>query len=307
MLAARARGHEVTVADPTDCQIVIMRGRPGLMMHAEPLGRVDMVLPRIGASITGYGLAVVRQLDMMGVPTLNGSLPIARSRDKLRAMQLLTAKRLDVPRTVYIKSTQTIDRALKFVGGLPVIIKLSHGTQGIGTMIADSRQGVTSVVDTLLSMGHEVLIQEYVAESSGQDFRAFVVGRRVVAAMRREAPEGDFRSNIHRGGIGFGIELDDVYRKAALSAARAVGLEIAGVDMLKSKHGPKIIEINSSPGLEGIERATGIDVAKQIVTYAERFAKRRRDEASSKISETRSRRLRDSGFFDWGTPHAPDR
>ncbi len=276
VLAARARGHEVTVVDPLEFQIVVSRGKPSLLLSGAPVPRADLVVPRIGASITNYGLAVVRQFDMMGMPVLNGAVAIARSRDKLRALQLLTRKDIDVPTTVCARSPAGVDSALELVGGCPAIVKLQQGTQGIGTMIAETPQAVASLLETLWAMGQDIVLQEYVRESRGRDVRAIVVGRRVVAAMRRTARPGEFRSNLHRGGLGVKVDLDERYTRAAIAATRVMGLEVAGVDMLEGKHGPKILEINSSPGLEGVERATRIDVATAIVQFAERFVQRRK-------------------------------
>src|SRR5215470_1975236 len=274
VLAARSRGHEVTVADPLDFHIVISRGRPSMFLGDRPVPHADIVIPRIGASITNYGLAVVRQFDMMGVPVLNTAVAIARSRDKLRALQLLTRRNIDVPTTVCARSPAGLDAALDLVGGCPAIVKLQQGTQGIGTMIAETPQAVASLLETLWAMGQDIVLQEYIRESKGRDIRAIVVGSRVVAVMRRTAKAGEFRSNLHRGGLGIKVKLDRRYSSAAVSATRAMGLEVAGVDMLEGSGGPKILEINSSPGLEGIERASGVDVATAIVQHAERIVTR---------------------------------
>ena len=298
VLAARARGHEVTVADPLDFHVVVSRGRPSLFLGDASAPRADLVIPRIGASITNYGLAVVRQFDMMGVPVLNTAVAIARSRDKLRALQLLTKKDIDVPTTVCARTPDSIDLALRLVGGTPAIVKLQQGTQGIGTMIAETPQAVSSLLETLWAMGQDIILQEYIAESRGRDLRAIVVGNRVVAAMRRQARAGEFRSNRHRGGAGVRVKLDPRYALAAVAAVKVMGLEIAGVDMLESRQGPKILEINSSPGLEGIERTSGIDVAGAIVAHAERFLERRKRLRAKKKDhvlehERRPRRLRE--------------
>lgn len=272
VLAARARGHDVTVVDPLDFQIIVSKGRPSLFVGGRKVGRHDVVLPRIGASITSYGLAVVRQFDLMGVPVLNGAVAIARSRDKLRSLQLLTQRGIRVPITVCARSPAGIDAALALVGGCPAIVKLQQGTQGIGTMIAETPQAVHSLLETLWAMGQDIVLQEYVKVSRGRDIRAIVVGSRVIAAMRRVPKPGEFRSNLHRGGKGDKMTLPAPYRRAAVKAARAMGLEIAGVDMLEDRTGPRILEVNSSPGLEGIERATGVDVAGAIVEYANLYA-----------------------------------
>lgn len=272
VLAARARGHDVSVIDPLDFQIVVSRGGPSVLVGGAAVPRFDIVIPRIGASITNYGLAVVRQFDLMGVPVLNGAVSIARSRDKLRALQLLTRRKLDVPTTVCARNPAGVEAALTLVGGCPAIVKLQQGTQGIGTMIAETSQAVHSLLETLWAMGQDIVLQEYVRESKGRDLRVIVVGGRVIAAMRRVAKPGEFRSNLHRGGTGDVVRLPRAYRSVAIRATKAMGLEVAGVDMLEAKSGPKILEINSSPGLEGIERATGIDVAGAIISFAEKYA-----------------------------------
>jgi ribosomal protein S6--L-glutamate ligase len=272
VLAARARGHDINVIDPLEFQIVVSRGRPSLVVGGAALPRYDIVIPRIGASITNYGLAVVRQFDLMGTPVINGAVAIARSRDKLRALQLLTRRNIDVPTTVCARSPAGIESALALVGGCPAIVKLQQGTQGIGTMIAETPQAVYSLLETLWAMGQDIVLQEYVRESKGRDIRAIVVGGRVIAAMRRVAKPGEFRSNLHRGGKGDLLDLPRVFRSAATRAAKVMGLEVAGVDMLESRGGPKILEINSSPGLEGIERATGVDVAGAMIEHAEKYA-----------------------------------
>jgi ribosomal protein S6--L-glutamate ligase len=215
---------------------------------------------------------VVNHLDMMGVPVVNSAAGIARSRDKLRGLQALAQSGLDVPRTVMAHDRSNVRALLEEVGGLPAIIKLIRGTQGVGVMIASTLAEVQSMLDTFADLGQEIILQEFVAESKGRDVRALVVGNRVVGAMRREARRGEFRSNIHRGGTGRPVELPPEYAEIAVKAARVVGLEVAGVDMLESKDGPKIMEINSSPGFEGLEKATGIDVAGAIVTHAVEFA-----------------------------------
>ena len=277
VLAARARGHEVSVIDPLDFQIVVSRGRPSLLVRGLPIPRYDVVLPRIGASITNYGLAVVRQFDLMGIPVANGAVAIARSRDKLRALQLLTRKNVDVPTTVCARSPAGVEAAIELVGGCPAIVKLQQGTQGIGTMIAETPQAVASLLETLWAMGQDIVLQEYIRESKGRDIRAIVIGGRVVAAMRRVAKPGEFRSNLHRGAKGNGVKhLPASYRNAAVRATKVMGLEIAGVDMLEGSEGPKILEINSSPGLEGIERASGVDVAGAIIGHAEAYALKHR-------------------------------
>lgn len=282
VLAARARGHQVTVADPLGFQIVVSRGMPSLLFGTRPVEDVDLVIPRIGASITNYGLAVVRQFDMMGTPVLNSAVAIARSRDKLRALQLLTRKNIDVPITICARSPAGIEAALDLVGGTPAIVKLQQGTQGIGTMIAETPQAVSSLLETLWGLSQDIIVQEYIRESKGRDIRAIVVGNRVIASMRRTAKAGEFRSNLHRGGLAKKVHLPPEYRKTAIEATRVMGLDVAGVDMLEGTNGPKILEINSSPGLEGIERASGIDVASAMIRHAERLVQRYNNRRASR-------------------------
>lgn len=270
VLSARGRGHQVTVADPLDFQLVIAKGGPSIYLGSQVLPRVDLVLPRIGASITHYGLAVVRQFERLGTPVLNDAESIACSRDKLRAMQMLAARNIDVPRTVCTKTPAAVHTALSQVG-IPAIIKLQQGAQGIGTMIAETPQAALALLETLWAMGQDIILQEYIKESKGRDLRALVVGGRVVASMRRQAKAGEFRSNLHRGGRAAKAPLDKAYERAAVAAVRTLGLQVAGVDMLEGKSGPKVLEVNSSPGLEGIERITGLDIANAIIRHAERF------------------------------------
>jgi ribosomal protein S6--L-glutamate ligase len=271
VLAARERGHTALVLNTLKCNLILTRGKPQVFYEGRPLSGVNVVIPRIGASITGYGLAVVNQFDMMGTAVLNNSVPIARARDKLRALQLLARFGLDIPRTVLTRDKSFVPEALKRIGGLPAIVKLIQGTQGVGVMIASTPDEIQTILNTFWQLGQEILVQEFIKESKGRDVRAFVVGERVVAAMRRRAKSGEFRSNLHRGGTGKPVDLPPEYEEAAVMAARVIGLEVAGVDMLESKTGPKIMEVNSSPGLEGIERATKKDVAGAVIEHAIRF------------------------------------
>jgi ribosomal protein S6--L-glutamate ligase len=272
--AARALGHSPRVLDTLRCNMVLGRDRPRLFYRGEEILATDVhvAIPRIGASITGYGLSVVNQLDMMGVPVLNAAVPISRSRDKLRALQLLSRFGIDIPRTVMCRYRDEVEGAVEMVGGLPCIIKLIQGTQGVGVMIANTLAEVAGMLDTLWTLGQEILLQELVAESRGKDVRALVVGDRVVAAMRRTARAGDFRSNIHRGGVAEAVTLEREYAEAAVKAARVMGLEVAGVDMLEARTGPKIMEVNSSPGFEGLEAASGVDIATLYVQHSVEFA-----------------------------------
>jgi ribosomal protein S6--L-glutamate ligase len=274
--AAERRGHRALVLDTLRCNMVLAPGAPRLLYGGETLQDLDVVVPRIGASITPYGLAVVNHLDIMGVPILNNSVPIARSRDKLRCLQLLARFGLDIPRTVMAHDRSDVERLVEEVGGLPVIIKLSRGTQGVGVMMASTLAEVRTILDTFWDLGQEIVLQEFIQESKGRDVRALVVGDRVVGAMRRRAKRGEFRSNLHRGGEGKALDLPPAYARAAVLAARVIGLEVAGVDMLESRSGPKIMEVNSSPGLEGVERATRRDIAGAVVEHAAAYAAARR-------------------------------
>lgn len=277
--AARAESHEAWVLDPLDCWVVCGRKDPAVY-HGDRAYRaddLDVVLPRIGTAVTEYGLSIVNQFDMMGVPVVNAAYAIGRSRDKLRSLQFLSRHDIDIPKTVMARNPAQMEVAQRLVGGPPLVLKLIQGTQGIGVMLAETEQALESIVHTLWSLGHLILVQEFVRESRGRDVRALVVGDRVVAAMRRVAPVGEFRSNVHRGGVGTAIDLPPEYAKVAIEATRIMGLHVAGVDMLESRRGPKVIEINSSPGFEGLERATGVDVAGAVVRYAASFARGRID------------------------------
>jgi ribosomal protein S6--L-glutamate ligase len=277
--AVKARGQRVLVLDTLRCNLILSRGEPRMTYRGVALRNVDVVIPRIGASITGYGLAVVNQFDMMGVPVLNNSVPIARSRDKLRCLQLLARFGLDIPRTVMARDRSNVPRLLKDVGGLPAIVKLIRGTQGVGVMLASTLSELEGILATFSDLGQDIVLQEFISESRGRDVRALVVGERVVAAMRRRAKRGEFRSNLHRGGRGKAVKLPRAYREAAVMAARIVGLEVAGVDMLETRDGPKVMEVNSSPGFEGLERATGVDIAGAIIDHALALAQEAREGA----------------------------
>jgi ribosomal protein S6--L-glutamate ligase len=268
--AGEARGHEVRVLDTLQFDVRISRGKPGLMYKGEPVGTLDAVIPRIGASITFFGLAVVRQFEMMGVYCLNESQAIARSRDKLRSLQLLSRHDLGVPPTVFTRQADHVPTCISLVDGPPVVVKLLEGTQGIGVVLAESERAASSVIDAFHGLDQNILIQKFIKEAKGADIRALVVGRKVVAAMRRQATDGEFRSNLHRGGTATKLRLPAEYRRTALAAARVLGLRMAGVDMLESKDGPMIMEVNSSPGLEGIERTTKVHVAAAVIEHLER-------------------------------------
>ncbi|MCI0574405.1 MAG: RimK family alpha-L-glutamate ligase [Myxococcaceae bacterium] len=270
--AVKQRGQRALVLDTLRCTMVIHSGAPKMVFRGVELRGLDVAIPRIGASITPYGLAVVNHLDMMGVPVLNNSVPVARSRDKLRCLQLLARYGIDVPRTVMAHDRSNLPRLLEEVGGLPAIVKLSRGTQGVGVMLATTLDEVQSILSTFTGLGEEIVLQEFVAESRGRDIRALVVGGQVVGAMRRQARRGEFRSNIHRGGEGKPVELPPVWEQVAVRAASIIGLEVAGVDLLEGRDGPKVMELNSSPGFEGLEAATGVDIAGAIADHALAFA-----------------------------------
>jgi ribosomal protein S6--L-glutamate ligase len=270
--AIKQRGHRPLVLDTLRCTMVLALGNPHMRYRGVEIKGVDVVIPRIGASITGYGLAVVNHFEMMGVPVLNGASAISQSRDKLRALQVLCRGGLDIPRTVMAHDRSNVRKLVEEVGGLPVIIKLLRGTQGVGVMIAHTLQEVQTIVNTFWDLGQEVVLQEFVAESKGQDVRALVVGDKVVGAMRRRAKKGEFRSNIHRGGEGSPIELSPSYMEVAVRAARLLGLEVTGVDMLEGRAGPRLMELNSSPGFEGLERATKQDIAGAMIDHALAFS-----------------------------------
>ncbi len=267
--AAIAKGHTVRILDTLKFSMTVEQEDPGLKYKGRKVGHLDGVIPRIGASITFYGTAVVRQFEQMGTFTLNSSHAISVSRDKLRSLQALTRHSIGMPPTAFARDKADVLDAIEQVGGVPVIIKLLEGTQGIGVILADSVGIAAAIIETLHSTRQNVLIQKFVAESKGKDVRAFVVGDRVVAAMRRVAQGQEFRSNVHRGGSAQNIDLDPEYEKTAVRAAQIMGLRVAGVDMLEGEDGPKIMEVNSSPGLEGIETATGLDIASEIIGLIE--------------------------------------
>lgn len=270
---AARRGHEMVPIDYLKCYMNITSKKPELRYYGEKLEGFDAVIPRIGASHTFFGLAVLRQFEMMGVYPLNESVAIGRSRDKLRSLQLLSRDGVGLPVTAFAHDSKRTDDLLDIVGGAPVVIKLLEGTQGIGVVLSETHKSAKSVVEAFHGANVAILVQEFIKEAEGTDIRAFVVGRSLVAAMERRGAKGDFRSNLHRGGSASMIELTQLEKATALKAARSMGLNVAGVDMLRSSHGPTVIEVNSSPGLEGIEKATGVDVASTIIRFVERHAK----------------------------------
>jgi ribosomal protein S6--L-glutamate ligase len=264
---AKSLRVQCEVYDPLDCQVVVSKDNHHVLYHDKPITDLDAVIPRIGTSITDYGLAVVKQFENLGVKVVNSSLGIAQSRDKFRCLQVLSANKIDVPATVLMKGSRGLKVALRYVHGTPAVVKMIQGTQGVGVMIVESRSSAESVLDTLKDLGHDVLLQQFIIESRGTDLRLFVIGDHVVAAMKRVASPGEFRSNIHRGGEGQYIEVNDVYKKIAVQSVKALGLGIAGVDIIESITGPKVLEVNSTPGFEGIEKATGINIARMMIEY----------------------------------------
>ncbi len=268
--AAKAKGHEVIVVDPLKCDIEIEKKNPRIRYNGKYLDDVDAIIPRIGASITFYGTAVVRQFEMRKVFSVVESQALVRSRDKLRSLQILARCGVGLPKTVFTNYTKDTDHVVEAVGGAPIIIKLLEGTQGLGVVLAETKNAATSVIEAFNGLGARVIAQEFIKEAGGADIRAFIVDGQIVGAMKRQGKEGEFRSNLHRGGTATIIELTDEEQNTALKAAKAMGLGVAGVDMLQSEHGPLVLEVNSSPGLEGIERATGKDIAREIIRYIER-------------------------------------
>ena len=271
--AAKARGHDIQVVNTLRCYMNITSRRPELHYNGRQLSGFDAVIPRIGASVTYYGLAVLRQFEMMGVWPLNESVAIGRSRDKLRSMQLLGRAGVGLPATAFAHDPKQTAEVLKLVGGAPVIIKLIEGTQGIGVVLGETESSAQSVIEAFRGANVNILVQEFIREAAGTDIRAFVIGDKVVAAMMRTGPKNDFRSNLHRGGAAAAVKITPAERATALTAARTLGLNVCGVDLLRSSHGPVVMEVNSSPGLEGIEKATGRDIATAIVEFLERHAK----------------------------------
>ncbi|NVK63347.1 MAG: 30S ribosomal protein S6--L-glutamate ligase [Flavobacteriales bacterium] len=268
--AAKKRGHEVIIVDPLQCQIEIEKKNPRIYYKGKYLDDVDAIIPRVGASITFYGTAVVRQFEMRKVFSVVESQALVRSRDKLRSLQVLARAGVGLPKTVFTNYTKDTQHVVEAVGGAPMIIKLLEGTQGLGVVLAETKNAANSVLEAFNGLGARVIAQEFIKEAGGADIRAFVVDGQIVGAMKRQGKEGEFRSNLHRGGSASIIELTDEEERTALKAAKAMGLGVAGVDMLQSEKGPLVLEVNSSPGLEGIENATGRDIAKDIIKYIER-------------------------------------
>ena len=268
--AGEKRGHEMHVIDYLRCYMNITAHNPQVIYRGQPIAGVDAIIPRIGASQTFYGTAVVRQFEMMGVFSANSSIAISRSRDKLRCLQILSRKGIGLPVTGFAHATKDVTGLIQAVGGPPLVVKLIEGTQGIGVVLAETQQVAESVIEAFRGLDANILVQEFIKEAEGSDLRCFVVGERVVAAMKRIAPRGDFRANVHRGARMEKVRLTPEERSIALRAAKEVGLRVAGVDLLRSKRGPVVVEVNSSPGLKGIEAKSEVDVATRIVEYVER-------------------------------------
>ncbi|NEO58817.1 MAG: 30S ribosomal protein S6--L-glutamate ligase [Okeania sp. SIO3B5] len=272
--AGEKKGHKVQIIDYLRCYMNITSMKPQVIYKGEPLAGIDAIIPRIGASKTFYGTAVVRQFEMMGVFTPNPSQGISRSRDKLHCLQLLAREGIGLPVTGFAHSTKDIDGLINTVGGAPLVIKLLEGTQGIGVVLTETYQAAKSVIEAFRGLDANILVQEFIQEAGGADLRCFVVGDKVIASMKRQGAEGEFRSNLHRGGKAEKIKLTPEERSTAVRSAKAMGLRVAGVDLLRSNHGPVVMEVNSSPGLEGIEAATGVDVSGKIIEFLEKNAKK---------------------------------
>jgi ribosomal protein S6--L-glutamate ligase len=278
------------VIDPLECEILIDGTVSTIQVAGRALPHYDAVLPRIGASVTDYGLAVVKQFEILGVKVVNGSQAIGESRDKMRCLQVLTEAGLEVPRSALVRTYRGLRSAVETVRGMPVVLKVLQGTQGVGVMIVHSPISLGSVVETLHGLEQDVIVQQFIAEGAGRDYRAFVIGNQVVAAMMRTAPEGEFRSNIHRGGEGKLVKLPRDYERSAIKAAQVLGLHIAGVDLMESVDGPLVLEVNSSPGFEGIEKATGLNVARQMMKQIQIIARQRRPKGSRAPQGSRVRK-----------------
>lgn len=270
--AAKKRSHDAEIIDHSKCDIIMEKKKPCIFYKGSMIENTDAIIPRIGASVTFFGTAVVRQFEMMKVFTTVDSQALVRSRDKLRSLQILSRAGLGLPKTVFTNYSRNTTDVIKHVGGAPLIIKLLEGTQGLGVVLAETNKAAESVLEAFNGLQARVIVQEFIKEAGGADIRAFIVDGQVVGAMKRQGKEGEFRSNLHRGGTATVIELTDEEEIAAIKAAKALGLAVAGVDMLQSARGPLILEVNSSPGLEGIEAATGKDIAKSIIKYIERHA-----------------------------------
>lgn len=271
--AAEQRGHELDIINTLRCYMNIASRRPEIYYNGEKLPHYDAVIPRIGASVTFYGLAVLRQFEMMGVYPLNESVAIGRSRDKLRSMQILARDGIGLPVTTFAHDPKQTEEVVRLAGGAPLVVKLLEGTQGIGVVLADTDRSAKSVIEAFRGANVNILVQEFIKEAGGSDIRVLVIGGKVVAAMKRTGAEGEFRSNLHRGGSAQMVKISPEERSTAVRAAKALGLNVCGVDMLRANHGAVIMEVNSSPGLEGVEKATGIDIAGRMIEFLEKEAK----------------------------------
>lgn len=286
--AAKERGHEPLVVDFLRCYMNIASHHPTIHYHGKELKGINAIIPRIGASVSFYGTAVVRQFEMMGVYSLNKSVGITRSRDKLHSLQMLSCKGIGLPVTGFANRPGDIEDLTKMVGGAPLVVKFIEGTQGIGVVLAETNQAADSVIQAFMGLQANILVQEYIAEAKGADIRCFVIGNRVVAAMKRQARPGEFRSNIHRGGKAGLIKITPEERSTAVRSAKIMGLSVAGVDILRSNHGPVVIEVNSTPGLEGIEKASGKDIAGMIIKFMETSMKKQKPRKRTALTNTKS-------------------
>ncbi len=268
--AGQKRGHRVRVLDYMDCTLVVEKNKPQVYFNGESLDWVDAIIPRIGASATYFGAAVIKQFEMMGVYTLTGSEALLQSRNKFRSLQLLSTSGVDFPKTVFSNLTHDVSKVIEAIGGVPLVIKLMRGTHGLGVVLAEDHNTAESVIEAFYKLKERVIVQEFIKEAGGEDIRAFLVGDEIIASMKRKARPGEFRSNLHRGGTSIVIKLDSAEMETAIKSGQALGLKVAGVDMLQSERGPLVLEVNASPGLEGIETTTGIDIAGKIIQLIEK-------------------------------------
>ncbi|MCK5813561.1 MAG: 30S ribosomal protein S6--L-glutamate ligase [Cocleimonas sp.] len=281
--AAKSRGHKAVIVDFLRCYMTIASHKPTLHFHGKELNDMNAVIPRIGASVSFYGAAVVRQFEMMDILSLNKSVGITRSRDKLHSLQMLSCKGIGLPVTGFANRPDEIEDLIRMVGGAPLVIKLLSGTQGIGVVLAETKQAASSVIEAFMGLKANILVQEYIKEAKGADIRCFVIDGKVVAAMERRAKAGEFRSNLHRGGTSKLIKITPEERSTAVRSARILGLSVAGVDILRANHGPVVMEVNSSPGLEGIEKATGKDIAGMIIDFLEKTIQLKQEKNAKKL------------------------
>ncbi|HFC93006.1 MAG TPA: 30S ribosomal protein S6--L-glutamate ligase [Leucothrix mucor] len=284
--AANSRGHETVLVDFLRCYMSIASHKPTIHLHGKELNDIDAVIPRIGASVSFYGAAVVRQFEMMGTLSLNKSIGITRSRDKLHSLQMLSCKGIGLPITGFASRPDEIEDLICMVGGAPLVIKLISGTQGIGVVLAETKQTASSVIEAFMGLKANILVQEYIEEAKGADIRCFVVGGKVIAAMERRAKAGEFRSNLHRGGTSKLIKITAKERSTAVRSAEILGLNVAGVDILRSNHGPVVMEVNSSPGLAGIEKVTNKDIAGMMIDFLEKTAELKKKRKTKKLQNT---------------------